>query len=524
MSYTILNHVIEQKIILFPSFFASMDSHAERSFHSHNCIEMSYVMEGTADHYIILPDGTTHQQKLCAGNYIILDPNAQHAYKNGSPDFQIMNLLSKMSMLEHSVTENRSINSTKAFSVTRSHWHEDKRANDIELRFALNNPQPLGDNRYILLWLDLKGDKTPIDFSKAQLGLITDHDLLHPWVPIRADSKQPFYFFGENESRWVTLYHGKDGYFGTDSGSSVKGLRGWFAFPIQSMKRADAPEPTEDEEIPENELTEKSTVTGVYFYCAMNDPAMAGSNLYLDTISLIKDYRTAELGSPSIPPIIDFGKMTIGVNVTAKDGRTDPELHTEQICVSISENKDFYTLIKELYPQYKYSKIQSTPVNRVYFDKDGNVRSLFQVCYDASRKNMHEWHKMVYHALSLIILISLQSFDKYLRSKKDTIIDVVKKHVDAHFAENVTLTEICAKYFYSLPYVSHKFKEVLNCSFEQYVRQLRIRHACELLLKSHLSVDEIAEGCGYTSVRSFRKAFHCVVGCSPLEFKAKYTC
>ena len=535
MGYKILNHKIEQKIILFPPFFAQADTHAQRDFHSHNCVEMAYVMEGTADHHILLPDGTSRQQKLCAGNYILLDSNARHAYKNGSRDFRILNLLLKMSMLERSITENRSLHSTKAFSVTRSRWHEDPCANDVEFRFSLNRPQFLGNTGYVLIWMDLKGDKIPLDFSKAQLGLIVNNDLLHPFVPCHSDTKRPFYFFGENESQWETLYHGTDGYFGTDSGSSVKGLRGWFAFPVEHLQRDcseeslqasnDTAETQKQKSAPQNPnvLHEKSMITGVYFYYAAKDPDMAGSNLYLDTVSFIMDYRTAELGSPHIPSVIDFGKMVFQVNVSAKNGRTDPAVFPEQICVSFSENKDFYTLIKELYPQYKYSKIQSSPVNRVYFDKDGSVRSLFQICHDSYRINMHEWPQMVHHALSLIILMSLQSFDQYIRTKKDTIIDMVKRHVDNHFTENITLTDICAQHFYSVPYVSHKFKETLHCSFEQYVRQLRIKHACQLLLKTQRSVTEISESCGYTSVRSFRKAFHCVVGCSPVEFKAKYT-
>jgi len=512
MSYDILNHVVEHKIILFRPFFAATDNHVNRDFHSHNCVEMSYVLSGTADHFITLPDGTQSQQKLCAGNYMILDPNARHAYKNGSRDFEVMNLLMKMSMLEQSVTENRSLSSTKAFSVTRSEWNVLDEANDIELKFFIKEPRALGKSRYVLLWLDLKGDRNPIDFRRARVGLVADHDLARPYLPAPRDEGSRFYYFGENESQWVPMEYGTDGCFGTQSVGSVKGLRGWFAFPIEDLQREEDGQP----------LNAESMITGFYFYYAMDDAAMVGNNLYIDTISFVEDFRSINLGQSNLPSVIDFGKATIKVSVTGRNGRMDPELHVEQIKIAFAENQDFYTLIQKLYPRYKYSKIKSTPVNRVYFDKDGSVKSLFQICYESSRMNMHEWHKMVHHALSLIILVSLQSFDKYIRAKKDTIIDVVKKHVDAHFMENITLTEICARHFYSVPYVSHKFKEVLNCSFEQYLRQLRIKHACELLLRTVLSVGEIAEQCGYTSVRSFRKAFHCVVGQSPVEFRCQY--
>jgi two-component system response regulator YesN len=144
------------------------------------------------------------------------------------------------------------------------------------------------------------------------------------------------------------------------------------------------------------------------------------------------------------------------------------------------------------------------------------------MCHDSSRQNWHEWHKMVEYGLSLIIILSLQSFDKWIRPKKENIIDIVKKYISEHYGENVTLSEICEKYFYSVSYVSHKFKSSEGISFEQYLRQFRIKCAGEMLLSTALSVSEIAEACGYTSVRSFRKAFISITGDTPLAFRKKY--
>jgi AraC-like DNA-binding protein len=220
--------------------------------------------------------------------------------------------------------------------------------------------------------------------------------------------------------------------------------------------------------------------------------------------------------------LVDFNAGSVSLGVTGKNGDTSPEARIDQIQMSVSDNQDLYEVIRGMFPEYRYSKIKTSPVNHVYFDQDGSVRALFQVCYESSRINMHEWRKMVYHGLSLIMVISLQSFDKYIRVKKESIVDTVKKYVNQNYAHNITLSEICAKYFYSVPYVSHKFKKDCGCSFEQYLRQVRIQHACELLLKTGRSVDEIGESCGYTSVRSFRKAFREVTENTPIEFKNKY--
>ena len=509
--YAIMGYFNNQKIILMPQFFSIVDNHSDRDFHSHNCIEMSYILSGTANHILVLPDGKTEQKKLCQGNYMILDSTARHAYKNGSSDFKVMNVLFKMPFLFQSAANKRGMNSTKAFSVTRSEWNEDPLANDIELKFGLNKPITLGNRKYIRIWLDLKGDREKIDFSNARIGLIADNDLSRPYCP-EGFPKTPFYFLGEGEDNWSTLYLGNNGCFGAEHDSSVYGRKGWFAFPIECMVQKSTGK----------RLDPESVVTGVYFYYAMSDKKMAGNHLYIDDIALAEDYLALDKGFLTEDRIVDFDSGVIRASVTGKDGAVGAEIHTEQIKLSIFDEGDMYEHIKGIYPDFKYSDISGSPVNQVYFDRDGSVRPLFQICYDSSRKHMQEWQNTVRHALSLIIIISLNSFDEQIRPQKENIMEIIRKYVEKHYTEDITLTEICAKHFYSLPYVSHKFKETFKCSFEQYVRQLRIHRACELLLSTQMSVSEIAEKCGYTSVRSFRKAFNCIVEKSPLEFRKSY--
>ena len=162
-------------------------------------------------------------------------------------------------------------------------------------------------------------------------------------------------------------------------------------------------------------------------------------------------------------------------------------------------------------------------MNGVYYDRDGSILSLFKLCHYSSREHWFEWNRIVRNGLSLIIMLSLQSMlvsDE--KDKKESIVDIVKNYVEQHFAENITLTEICEKNFYSVSYVSRKFKEATDCSFEQYLRQIRINKAGEMLLDTSISVSDIAEKCGYASVRTFSKAFMLVTGKTPLEFRKIY--
>ena len=62
----------------------------------------------------------------------------------------------------------------------------------------------------------------------------------------------------------------------------MRGFKGWFAFPVENMLRRGTLEP----------LTDTSCVTGVYFYYCLSSAEMEGHPVWLDNISLVRDYRT----------------------------------------------------------------------------------------------------------------------------------------------------------------------------------------------------------------------------------------
>ena len=203
----------DQKIILTKPFFAAYSKHNYRDFHSHKCIEFSYVVSGSADHTIVFPDGKIERQKVVRGNYILMDGKAMHGYRNGSADFEVINLLFKLPFLFPKLNCNKGFVPSEAFSVTRSQWHENREANDIELRFFLTTPQKLCGKKYLRMWLDLSGNSEKIDFSNACAGLIANGDISNPFK-INGAGKPSVYFLSEGESEWKPLKCGKDDCFG----------------------------------------------------------------------------------------------------------------------------------------------------------------------------------------------------------------------------------------------------------------------------------------------------------------------
>ena len=74
-----------------------------RSKHFHTCIEMAYILSGTAKHIVKIDGGEQREETLNVGNYFILDYNASHMIYQPSSDFFVVNLLFQPSFIDQSL-------------------------------------------------------------------------------------------------------------------------------------------------------------------------------------------------------------------------------------------------------------------------------------------------------------------------------------------------------------------------------------------------------------------------------------
>ncbi|KRE40291.1 helix-turn-helix domain-containing protein [Paenibacillus sp. Soil522] len=68
-------------------------------------------------------------------------------------------------------------------------------------------------------------------------------------------------------------------------------------------------------------------------------------------------------------------------------------------------------------------------------------------------------------------------------------------------------------------YISQLFKEQTGQTLSEYLEQMRINKATELLVRTGMTIDEIARQTGYNSSHSFRRAFKRVSGASPSMYR-----
>ncbi len=97
----------------------------------------------------------------------------------------------------------------------------------------------------------------------------------------------------------------------------------------------------------------------------------------------------------------------------------------------------------------------------------------------------------------------------------------ISNYIDLHFHENCSLRQLAKELGYEYSYLSKLFASHFAVNFTSFVAQVRINHACSMLLSTNSKILDIALACGYQSLRSFNRNFHDLTGMTPKEYRTK---
>jgi two-component system response regulator YesN len=91
--------------------------------------------------------------------------------------------------------------------------------------------------------------------------------------------------------------------------------------------------------------------------------------------------------------------------------------------------------------------------------------------------------------------------------------------LDLNFANEVTLTSLAEQFHINSAYLSELFKLHIGQNFSDYLVEVRMKHACELLRDRQLKVIDIAFLTGYSNSGYFSTVFKKHVGQTPAEYR-----
>lgn len=163
------------------------------------------------------------------------------------------------------------------------------------------------------------------------------------------------------------------------------------------------------------------------------------------------------------------------------------------------------TITRELLKKYNHSPLLNKPyIERIY----GSDLTTFADIEAVMREISDDITNYLNEDTQSYELKLLQQIVKYIRDN----------YPDPEFS----LQSLADSLQMSTPYLSQYFKKNTDFTISEYVNRLRMEKAKDLLLKTELSVQEIAAQVGYYSVSSFIRKFREKENVTPGQFKKKY--
>jgi len=152
------------------------------------------------------------------------------------------------------------------------------------------------------------------------------------------------------------------------------------------------------------------------------------------------------------------------------------------------------------------------------------IRSLIR-----ENRNREPLHREMMESLLSCLLLSLTRRGKSGRGRveitstlsanlRQALTAEAKRYIEAHLRDHLSIKTVARQCKVSPSHLSHTFNKVEESGIMEYVTAARIALAKDLLRSSKLSVTEIAEEVGFSSIHYFSRIFKAKTGFTPSQY------
>ena len=248
--------------------------------------------------------------------------------------------------------------------------------------------------------------------------------------------------------------------------------------------------------------------------------------------SQLEEKETSE-ARQALKQRIIYGKANIyfyeDIRILGEQEFPVSQLHLLEQYIEHNEIFKVKNLVQEIFSEELVKKYGSAYLRIMWI----RILNLLLHHYERRGRNAAEIEKMLQNYNLLDRIQSLQEIrqkiiemvmecvstesvaDANARSK----IQMAIGYIQEHFAENLTINVLAEHYGMSPNYFSSMFKKEMSRSAVNYITELRINQARELLYHSELSVVDISKKVGYEDSQYFFRVFKKYLGMTPLQYR-----
>lgn len=152
------------------------------------------------------------------------------------------------------------------------------------------------------------------------------------------------------------------------------------------------------------------------------------------------------------------------------------------------------------------------------------TRTLLQCGYNEAR------HLALKNGQQILQLDSYEDIENFLQNYEQQIIDIIKTehkkpitqvldYIRENHAKNLTLQETAELFHFSTSHLSRLIKSNTGLNFSEYLNQVRLQQAAELLKDPTLKISLIASRVGYRDPSYFNRLFKKKFGMTPNQYR-----
>lgn len=118
----------------------------------------------------------------------------------------------------------------------------------------------------------------------------------------------------------------------------------------------------------------------------------------------------------------------------------------------------------------------------------------------------------------LTLLCRYKTAETLPETESEKQISAITEHIRSNYGQELSLGALSRRFGLSESCLCRKFKAVTGMGLNEYITNVRIHNAAQLLAAGDLTVTEVANRCGYADSNYFASVFKKIKGTTPLKF------
>lgn len=141
-------------------------------------------------------------------------------------------------------------------------------------------------------------------------------------------------------------------------------------------------------------------------------------------------------------------------------------------------------------------------------------------------KHKNEYHLECVRGMVYALLFEIARFNGkraiYTSGRNGTLqFENAIAYVEQNYANNFKIADLANECHMSETHFRRVFQEKMNMTPIEYVNFVRIKKACELIDKTDISMEDVAQRVGFITPSTFNRNFRRIIGTSPYQWKKR---